>query len=115
MDNGVQPMEAMGETREPSLQMQVLLRAAAQAICDSGAAGSDETVASVEEALLAQACALGATSAEQVALLASGPDWRLSVTGSGRPGVCAEVVGLEAGRGRAALDQLAMKRRRVVA
>uniref|UniRef100_A0A7S2HWJ2 Uncharacterized protein n=1 Tax=Alexandrium andersonii TaxID=327968 RepID=A0A7S2HWJ2_9DINO len=109
------PMEEpTRETWEPSFQMRVLLKAAAQAISDSGA-GAGETVAVIEEALVAQAFALGATSVDEVALLASGPAWRLSITRSGRPGVCAEVEGLGVGGGEALLDPFAMKRRRVEA
>mmetsp|Transcript_113195 Transcript_113195/g.344428 ORF Transcript_113195/g.344428 Transcript_113195/m.344428 type:complete len:142 (+) Transcript_113195:39-464(+) len=112
--------QSPGELLTP--QLQALLRAAAQAICDSGSAVG-ETADSVEEALLARVHASGAASVNQVALLGtterqagtSGtPSWRLSITGAGGPGVCRGVAGAEDGRGGSAWE-LDGKRRRVVA
>mmetsp|Transcript_85324 Transcript_85324/g.198378 ORF Transcript_85324/g.198378 Transcript_85324/m.198378 type:complete len:104 (-) Transcript_85324:147-458(-) len=98
-----------GFAGEPSMPLRALLSAAAQAICDSGC-GMGETVASVEEALAAQVRAAGATSIDQVALLACGGStpgvaWNLRIAGS-----CAELTGGDAARGLSG-----PKRRRVVA
>uniref|UniRef100_A0A7S0FSH8 Uncharacterized protein n=1 Tax=Pyrodinium bahamense TaxID=73915 RepID=A0A7S0FSH8_9DINO len=116
---------AAGQAWEPSTPMRALLRAAAQAICDSGG-GMGETVTSVEEALVAQVHAAGVTSVEQVALLASSgercmgsaalePQWRLSITGTRGPGVCMAAAGADSDRGKASCGPLLGKRRRVVA